>query len=118
MSPRSPSFVASIGLLLPFQFLDDPVQLVETSGPELVVSLDPCRLFLESTGVPITLPSNLPSRDFTSRAGPNGDGGSALATSSPKGMQFAMAVPPISTCLTLGGTHVIDAQSFCYLLQR
>ena len=42
------SLLASIGLLLPFQFLDNLVQLVEAGGPELVVPLDPCRLFLES----------------------------------------------------------------------
>src|SRR6187455_2281336 len=39
------SLLASIGLLLPFQFLDDLVQLVEARGPELVIPLDPCRLF-------------------------------------------------------------------------
>src|SRR6187397_2388670 len=44
----SPSLLASIGLLLPFQFFDDLVQLVEAGGPELVVSLDPCRLFFQS----------------------------------------------------------------------
>src|SRR5882672_4099713 len=37
--------LASIDLLLPFQFLDNLVQLVEACGPELVVPLDPCRLF-------------------------------------------------------------------------
>src|SRR6202035_3345788 len=44
---RSPSFLASIDLLLPFQFLDNLVQLVEACGPELAVPLDPCRLFLQ-----------------------------------------------------------------------
>src|SRR3984885_11081692 len=44
---RSPSFLASIDLLLPFQFLDHLVQLVEACGPELAVPLDPCRFFLQ-----------------------------------------------------------------------
>src|SRR4030095_7354022 len=39
---------ASIDLLLPFQLLDNLVQLVEAGGPELAVPLDPCRLFLQS----------------------------------------------------------------------
>src|SRR3954463_83740 len=38
---------ASIGLFLPFQFRDNLVQRVEARGPELAVSLDPCRLFLQ-----------------------------------------------------------------------
>src|ERR1700681_1143958 len=42
------SLFASIDLLLPFQFLDNLVQLVEACVPELAVSLDPCRLFLQS----------------------------------------------------------------------
>src|SRR5215208_6634021 len=42
------SLLASIDLLLPFQFLDNLVQLVEARGPELAVPLDPCRLFLQS----------------------------------------------------------------------
>src|SRR5262247_1380544 len=42
------SLLASIDLLLPFQFLDDLVQLVEACVPELAVPLDPCRLFLQS----------------------------------------------------------------------
>src|SRR6476646_3449764 len=41
------SLLASIDLLLPFQFLDHLVQLVEASVPELSVSLDPCRLLLQ-----------------------------------------------------------------------
>src|SRR6202040_4488476 len=41
------SLLASIDLLLPFQFLDNLVQLVETCVPELAVPLDPCRLFLQ-----------------------------------------------------------------------
>src|ERR1700678_1641716 len=44
----SPSLLASIDLLLPFQFLDHLVQLVEACGPELAIPLDPCRLFLQS----------------------------------------------------------------------
>src|SRR5262245_54835235 len=42
------SLFASIDLLLPFQFLDNLVQLVEASVPELAVPLDPCCLFLQS----------------------------------------------------------------------
>src|SRR5512143_236236 len=42
------SLLASIDLLLPFQFLDDLVQLVEACVPELAVPLEPCRLFLQS----------------------------------------------------------------------
>src|SRR3954471_8270814 len=42
------SLLASIDLLLPFQFLDNLVQLVEACVPELAVPLDPCRLFLQS----------------------------------------------------------------------
>src|ERR1700722_8148984 len=42
------SLLASIDLLLPFQLLDNVVQLVEACVPELAVSLDPCRLFLQS----------------------------------------------------------------------
>src|SRR3954469_24198266 len=38
----------SIDLLLPFQFLDTLVQLVETCVPELAVPLEPCRLVLQS----------------------------------------------------------------------
>src|SRR6202453_969826 len=40
--------LASIDFLLPFQFLDNLVQLVEACVPELAVALDPCRLFLQS----------------------------------------------------------------------
>src|SRR6202042_646600 len=39
--------VASIDLLLAFQFLDNLVQLVEACVPELAVPLDPGRLFLQ-----------------------------------------------------------------------
>src|SRR5688500_6803273 len=42
------SLGASIGLLLPFQFVDNLVQLVAARVPELVVRLDPRRLFLQS----------------------------------------------------------------------
>src|SRR4030095_7929657 len=48
MDVASLSFIASIAPLLPFQFLDNPVQLVEACVPELAVLLDPCRLFLQS----------------------------------------------------------------------
>src|SRR6476660_5064312 len=48
MGVGSLSLFASINLLLPFQFLDNPVQLVEACVPELAVPLDPCRLFLQS----------------------------------------------------------------------
>src|SRR5579872_5813114 len=41
------SFLASTDLLLPFQLLDDLVQLVEACLPELAVPLDPRRLFLQ-----------------------------------------------------------------------
>src|SRR5215813_99979 len=42
------SLVASIDLLLPFQFLDNFVQLVEACVPELAIALDPVHLFLQS----------------------------------------------------------------------
>src|SRR4026209_1639426 len=48
MGAGSLSLLASIGLLLPFQFLNNPVQLVEACVPDLAVPLDPCRLFLQS----------------------------------------------------------------------
>src|SRR5689334_5620160 len=44
----SPSLGASIGFLLPFQFVDNLVQLVEACVPELAVPLEPRRLFLQS----------------------------------------------------------------------
>src|SRR5262245_59671659 len=47
MHVASLSLSASIDLLLPFQFLDNLVQLLEASVPELAVPLDPCRLFLQ-----------------------------------------------------------------------
>src|SRR6266498_1217505 len=48
MGVGSLTLLASIDLLLPFQFLDNLVQLVEACVPELAVPLDPCRLFLQS----------------------------------------------------------------------
>src|SRR4051812_42561287 len=44
---RSFLFPASILLLLPFQFFDDLVQRAESRVPQLVISLDPRRHFLE-----------------------------------------------------------------------
>src|SRR6188508_443212 len=48
MGAGSLSLLASIDLLLPFQFLDYLIQLVEAGAPELVIPLDPCRLFLQA----------------------------------------------------------------------
>src|SRR4030095_13528896 len=48
MGVGSLSLLASIDVLLPFQLLDNLVQLVEAGVPKLVVPLDPCRLFLQS----------------------------------------------------------------------
>src|SRR5580704_14134031 len=48
MGVGSLSLPASIDRLLPFQFLDHLVQLVEACVPALAVPLDPCRLFLQS----------------------------------------------------------------------
>src|SRR4029450_7290255 len=48
---------ASIDLLLPFQFLDNLVQLVEACVPELAVPLDPCRLFLQSAQAELAGPN-------------------------------------------------------------
>src|SRR4051812_44535540 len=48
MGVGSLSLLASIGLLLPFQFLNNLVQLVEACVPALAVPLDPCHLFLQS----------------------------------------------------------------------
>src|SRR5580698_9698899 len=47
MGVGSLSFLASIGLLLPFQVLDNLVQLVEAYAPEPAVPLDPSCLFLQ-----------------------------------------------------------------------
>src|SRR3982750_2343907 len=48
MGVGSLSLLASIDLLLPFQFFDNVVQLVEACVPELAVPLEPCHLFLQS----------------------------------------------------------------------
>src|SRR6187397_2121419 len=48
MGVGSLSLLASIDLLLPLEFLNNRVQLVETCVPELAVPLDPCRLFIQS----------------------------------------------------------------------
>src|SRR4029453_10866304 len=56
MAVVSLSFFASIDLLLPFQFLDNLVQLVEACVPELAVPLDPCRLFLQRAGAELAGP--------------------------------------------------------------
>src|SRR5215831_2564213 len=48
MGVASLSLLASIDLLLPFQFLDNVVQLVEACVPELAIPLEPGRLFLQS----------------------------------------------------------------------
>src|SRR4030095_6756140 len=47
MGVGSLSLLASIDLLLAFQFLDNVVQLVESCVPELAVPLHPCRLFIQ-----------------------------------------------------------------------
>ena len=41
-------FTGAGSLSLPFQFLDNLVQLVKACVPELAVLLDPCRLLLQS----------------------------------------------------------------------
>src|SRR4026209_269080 len=46
LGATSLSLLASIDLLLPFQFLDNFVQLVKARVPELAVSLDPCSFLL------------------------------------------------------------------------
>ncbi len=56
MGVGSLSLLASIDLLLPFQFLDNFVQLVESCGPELAVPLDPCRLFIQSAQAELACP--------------------------------------------------------------
>src|SRR5262245_52417568 len=48
MGVASLSLFASIDLLLPFQLLDNLVQLVEACVPELAIPLDPGRLFFQS----------------------------------------------------------------------
>src|SRR5262249_44178898 len=47
MGVGSPGRLASIDLLLPFQFLDNHVQIVEACAPEPAVTLDPCRRSLQ-----------------------------------------------------------------------
>src|ERR687888_2044447 len=42
------SLLTSIDLLLPFQFFNNLVQLVEACVPEMAVSLDPCTFLLQS----------------------------------------------------------------------
>src|SRR6201988_2262540 len=49
MGAGSLPLFASINLLLPFQFLDNLVQLVEACVPQLAVPLDPLRFFLQPT---------------------------------------------------------------------
>src|SRR6187402_3431796 len=48
MGVGSFSLLASISLLLPFQLLDNLVELVEPCIPDLAVPLDPGRLFIQS----------------------------------------------------------------------
>src|SRR5437016_3041312 len=48
VEPDSLTLLASIGLLLAFQFLDNLVQLIEAHGPELAVTLDPSHFFLQA----------------------------------------------------------------------
>src|SRR5688572_2710821 len=57
MAVRSLSLPAPMGLLLPFQFLDHLVQRVEACFPQLVVPLDPCRLFLQSAQTELASPN-------------------------------------------------------------
>src|SRR6476659_10981911 len=47
MGVGSLSLLASIELLLPFEFLDDLVQVVEACVPQLAILLEPCGLFLQ-----------------------------------------------------------------------
>src|SRR5580765_4978577 len=56
MGAGSLSLLASIDLLLPFQFLDHLVQFVEACVPALAVPLDPCRLFLQSAQAELASP--------------------------------------------------------------
>src|SRR4029434_5690145 len=50
MGASSLSLLASIDLLLPFQFFNNLVQLVEACVPEPAVPLEPCRLLIQSAG--------------------------------------------------------------------
>src|SRR5262245_50415733 len=56
MAVGSLCVLASIDLLLPFQFLDNFVQLVEACLPVLAVLLDPCRLFLQCASAELAGP--------------------------------------------------------------
>src|SRR5215471_6495880 len=56
MRVGSLSLFASIDLLLPFQFFDNLVQLVEACVPELAVPLDPGRLFQKSARAELASP--------------------------------------------------------------
>src|ERR687888_1946250 len=56
ISRASLSLVPSIDLLLPFQFLDNLVQLVEARVPELAIPFDPGRLFLQSARAELARP--------------------------------------------------------------
>src|SRR5262252_2178724 len=50
------TLLASIGSLLPFQVLDNLLQLVEACVPELAVPLEPCHLFLQSANAELAGP--------------------------------------------------------------
>src|SRR4051812_23485193 len=52
----SPSLLAFISHLLPIQFVDDAVQLIEARFPELAVPLDPRRLLLQAAQTEIAGP--------------------------------------------------------------
>src|SRR5215510_11322035 len=52
----SRSLLASIGLLLLLQFLDNPVQLVEARVPQLAEPLDPCRFCLQCAHAELARP--------------------------------------------------------------
>src|SRR5678815_509558 len=56
MAVRSLSIFSSITLLLPFQFLDNLIQLVEPCAPEPAVPLDPCRLLIQSVEAELARP--------------------------------------------------------------
>src|ERR671931_932287 len=50
------SLLTSIDLLLPFQFFNNRVELVEACVPELAVSLDPCSFPLQSARAELACP--------------------------------------------------------------
>src|SRR5262249_22878440 len=56
MGVGSISLLASIGVLLPFHFFDNLVQLDEACIPELAVPLEPSRLFLQSARAELASP--------------------------------------------------------------